>query len=176
MSQFDEGSGALRKAIDSERRAQLNQYIILGVLAFFVGVYFFQWWRISQAIKIDRIAVSNVRLIGPSAVCPGDHLTTRYDLDVQGFGIIITDGATYRDGQPITYSQSQRVPADGPATLVLTDDWIVPPQPDMMVHGSREWLPGDYERLVTLAASSSWISRFVEPQRFTVPFQIKVGC
>lgn len=176
MSHYDEGSGALRKAIDSERRAQLNQYIILAVLAFFVGVYALQWWRINQAIKIDRIEVSNVRLIGPATLCPGEALTIRYNLDVKGFGIIITDGATYRDGAPITYSQSQRIPGDGPATLTLTDDWIIPPRPDMMIFGSREWVPGKYERLVTLAPSSSWVSRFVEPQRFTVPFEIGEGC
>jgi hypothetical protein len=176
MSHFDEGSGVLRKAIATERRAQVNQYVILAVLLFFVATYVYQWWRVSQAIKIDRIAVSNIRTISPSFLCPGDDLAIRYDLNVKGFGIIIADGAAYYAGQPVTYSDSRRIPSEGPATLTLTDEWRIPIQPDMSIAGAQTWIPGRYERLVTLAPSSSWVSGFVEPQRFTVPFTIREGC
>lgn len=176
MSHYSEGSGDLRRVIATERRAQLNQYIIMAVALFFLATYGAQWWQIQQAIKIDSIAVSNVRVVGPSSLCPGDRLVVRFDLDVQGFGILISDGTTYYEGQPVTYSESRRIPGDGPAMLTLTDDWIVPAHPDMMIHGSRGWIPGEYERLVTLAPSSSWVSRFVEPQKFTVPITLAEDC
>lgn len=173
---LSEGSGALRSVKQTERRARINDFIILGVLGFFLWQYGVQQWRINQAIKIESITVSNQHLITPTEVCPGDRLSVAFDVDVQGFGIVIWDSSTQRAGQPATFSEAKRVPVDGPITLHLTDDWDVPLLPAIMLNGERKWLPGKYDRLVTVSASSSYVSRFVEPRKFTVEFRIKDKC
>lgn len=171
-----EGSGALRGAIRQERRAQLNQWIILGVLAFFLWQYAVQQYRISQAIKIESIEISNTRLISPPAVCPGDRVSVAFDVDVVGFGIVVWDASTQYGGQPATFSEAKRVPVDGPVTLNLTDEWNIPVVPEIALQGQHKWVPGHYERLVTVSASTSYVSRFVEPRKFIVEFEIKPSC
>lgn len=173
MAQID-SAGAIRRTHATERRAKISEVLILGVLFFFLFQYGVQWYRISQALKIDGIKVSEPRVVSPTNLCPGDELIVRYALTVQGFGIVIADGATYFDGQPVTFSESERVPpSDGPTTIVLTHKWIVPDRPDFMIHGAEAWIPGQYTRQVTLAASTLWVSRFVDPQSFDVQFAIR---
>lgn len=171
-----EGSGAMRSVVAQERRAQVNQWVILAVLAFFLWQYGVQQWRISQAIKIESIEVTNVRVLGSSEVCPGDRLSVAFDVDVKGFGIVIWDSSTQHDGQPATLSVAKRVPVDGPVTLNLVDEWNIPIIPEIMLEGERKWQPGNYVRLVTVSASTSYVSRFVEPRKFVVPFTIKASC
>lgn len=171
-----EGSGALRSAKATERRAQFNQWIILAVLAFFLWQYAIQQYRISQAIKIESIEISNVRLISAADVCPGDKVTLTFDVDIQGFGIVIWDSSTQHDGRPATLSEAKRVLVDGPVTLNLVDEWYIPVVPDILVDGARQWIPGDYTRLVTVSASTSYVSRFVEPRKFELPIRIKPSC
>lgn len=171
-----EGSGAMRGAISTERRAQFNQWVILAVLGFFLWQYGLQQWRISQAMKIESIEVSNIQLATAPEVCPGDRVQINFDVDVQGFGIVIWDSSTQYKGQPATFSEAKRVPVDGPVTLKLPDEWNVPIIPELMLEGQRKWIPGEYGRLITVSASTSYVSRFVEPRKFIVPFRIKADC
>lgn len=176
MAQID-SPGTLRKTRTVERRAKITEYLILAVLVFFLFQYGMQVYRVGQALKIDSITVSNPRVISPTNLCPGDELVVRYHLEVQGFGIVIADGATYFGGQPVTFSESKRIPpSNGPANLTLSHTWVVPERPDFMIHGAEKWLPGQYERQVTLAASTLWVSRFVDPKSFDVVFQIPASC
>jgi hypothetical protein len=171
-----EGSGAKRTAVYLERRALATQWLILAVLGFFLFQYGLQTYRVSQAVKIESIDVSNVHLITPQDVCPGDKVAVAFDVDVQGFGILVWDSSTQHKGQPATFSEAKRVPIDGPVTLNLVDEWYIPVVPEIMLEGRRQWVPGDYGRLVTVSASSSYISRFVEPRKFVVPFRLKPSC
>lgn len=174
--QVGEGSGALRSAKAQERRAQVNQWVILVVLGFFLWQYGVAQWRIAKAIKIESITVSNQRLLTAPEVCPGDRVSVAFDVDVQGFGIVIWDASTQSQKQPATLTEAKRVPVDGPVTMHLMDEWDVPLLSDIPLDGQRQWQPGQYERLITVSASTSYVSRFVEPQKFTIPFTIKAKC
>jgi len=56
------------------------------------------------------------------------------------------------------------------------NEWTIPARPDMAIDGQREWVAGTYTRVISVAASNIYISRYVPPATFPVAFRIGEHC
>ncbi len=162
----------------SDQKAQrINQLLaVLMVITLIWAGY--SEWRKSQQEKIEAIELveNSVKVLGPTALCPGDTMTIRYSLAIEGIGIIITDDTVQHGTQTVKFSSAIRdyIPTSSKRTYELT--WKIPDHPEMSANGSDEWVPGLYIRYITVAASNAYVSRYTDPASFAVQLMIPEDC
>jgi len=162
----------------SERRVEAINYVLAFLLVVTLVWALYAAWRSGQQEKISAINLvpDSVRVMGFSALCPGETLNVRYALDITGEGVIITDDSVERGNETVKFSQSRREIIDHSGRRTYEDSWTIPPQPDMPVEDNAAWIPGQYIRKISVAASNSYVSRYTDPASFSVPFTIRANC
>lgn len=170
----------------TKQRRRITDYAAL-VLLIIVGMWWgYSAWRNSQVPKIESLALvpNSVVVIGPAGsvgnsgdmeFCPGDTMTVRYQVAIKGEGVIYADDAAHRDNVTVKFSTLWRDYAK-PGVRPYDNEWVIPLRPDMAIDGRREWVSGHYTRVISVAASNIYISRYVPPATFEVPLTIKKGC
>lgn len=168
------------------QRRRLTDYAAVALLVIVLAAWGLSLWRNRQVPRIESIQLvpGSVAVIGPAErlrpnhgleFCPGDEMTVRYQLDIDGEGTIYADDVAHRGDQTATFSLLWRDIVN-PGTRIYENTWKIPPRPDMPVDGQRRWLPGIYTRVISVAASNVYVSRYVPPATFDVPFRIAEGC
>lgn len=159
-----------------ERRGHVLNVVLAALLIIIIVWASWASWRDRSQPKIVSIDISNVQIVGPTALCPGDRLTVLYQLAVDGQGTLMWDNGVYRGNQPAEFSDTKRLYVEGPATLDLHDVWQVPEFPDSANSSLPAWLPGQYRRYIAISASSTFTSRYTSPARLVAPFSIRATC
>lgn len=159
-----------------ERRGHVLNIVLAALLIIIIVWAVVASWRDRSQPKIDSIAISNVQIVGSSALCPGDRLTVLYRLRVDGQGTLMWDNGVYRGNQPAEFSNTKRLYVEGPVTLDLHDVWQVPEYPDAANSSLPAWLPGQYVRYIAISASSTFTSRYTSPARLVAHFSIRPKC
>lgn len=103
-------------------------WLLIVILAIIVGTYI---WGIVRAIRtptIRDVQISNVRVEGPTALCPGELLTIAYDLRADGTGKLVEDAAIWIEVPPKTviYSITRPFLVDGLVDQRETIAWEIP--------------------------------------------------
>lgn len=162
----------------TERRVQVINYILAFLLTVVLvwGVYLA--WLNSQQPKIESLTLvpGSVRLVSPTALCPGDTLKVAYALDVDGSGVIVSDDTVTKDNHTVKFSVSRREFIDHTLRNIYEDEWTIPDKPEMAINDRLVWVPGKYVRYISIAASNAYISRYTAPALVEVPFTIRSGC
>ena len=162
----------------SDRKAQRINYVLAFLLAATLIWAGYAEWRKAQQEKIESITLvdNSVEVLGPTSLCPGDAMTTRYSLDIDGTGIILVDDIVQHNNQTVIFSQSRRdyIPASSKRTY--EDSWTIPKRPEMSANGNPDWVPGLYVRYITVAASNAYVSRYTDPASFSIQFIIREDC
>lgn len=170
----------------STQRRRVTDYAAVLLLVIALGWWGYITWLNRQVPKIVSIELvpNSIMVIGPSnrvmtdgrlEFCPGDTMTVRYQITIDGNGVIFADDAAHHQNHTVKFSSTWRDIVD-PGTRMYDNDWTIPPQPDMAIDGARAWLPGQYMRVISVAASNIYISRYVPPATFEVPFYISEDC
>jgi len=168
------------------QRRRIADYAALVLLAFVASLWGYSTWRNGQVPKIESIALvqGSVVVVGPAEsvaaggqmeFCPGDLFTVRYELAIEGAGVIYADDAAHYQDHTVKFSTIWRDIVDT-GTRMYDNEWTIPARPDMAIDGQREWVAGDYERTISVAASNIYISRYVPPATFEVAFRIGEHC
>lgn len=162
----------------SEKRIALINYVMAVLLVFTLGWALLDAWRTTVQEKIEsiRLIPDSVQVIGPTALCPGDTLTIRYSLEIDGTGVVITDDSVKLADRTVKFSDARREIIDQAETRVYEDSWKIPPRPAMAINGESRWLEGSYVRYISVAASNNYVSRYTDPVRFQTNFRIREDC
>lgn len=167
------------------QRRRVTDYAGVLVLLLIIAWLAYSTWRNNQIPKIESIALvpGSVVVIGPAEravpggmeFCPGDNMIVRYQLAIVGEGVIYADDAAHRGNQTVKFSTLWRDIVE-PGLRTYENPWPIPAQPDMAIDGQRRWVTGSYTRVISVAASNIYISRYVPPATFEVPFKIGSDC
>lgn len=168
------------------QRRRITDYAALILLLIVLVAWGYSTWQNNQVPKITSISLvpDSIVVIGPQdsvsasgamEFCPGDVMTVRYQLAIEGEGVIYADDTAHFGNQTVKFSTLWRDYAK-PSMRSYENPWVIPPQPDMPVDGKREWIAGEYQRTISVAASNIYISRYVRPATFAVLFRIGEHC
>jgi hypothetical protein len=162
----------------SERRVQYINYILAVLLVIVLVWAVYAAWRSSLQEKIESITLveGSVAVDGATSLCPGDTLTVRYSLDVEGVGVIIADDSVEYANRTVKFSESRRDIISQSGRRGYEVAWTIPDRPEVSIGEFDEWVPGLYVRHITVAASNIYVSRYTDPVRFWIPFAIKGDC
>lgn len=170
----------------SAQRRRITDYAAAALFVLVVGLIVYSGWRNGQVPKIESVALvpNSIVMIGPAdgvnengrlEFCPGDLFTVRYALAIEGDGVIYADDAAHFQNQTVKFSALWRDIVET-STRMYENAWLIPARPDMAIDGERAWVAGQYTRVISVAASNIYISRYVPPVTFEVPFRIGEDC
>ena len=168
------------KASSSRRRiTDIVAVILLLVISGFIvnGLI-----RNAAVPKIESLTIvpNSVITIGPAenvsssgglAFCPGDLMTVRYQITIDGAGAIYADDVVHHQNSTVKFSTVWRDVVEA-GTRTYDNEWLIPARPDVTFDGKREWVAGTYQRVISVAASNIYISRYVPPATFDVDFEM----
>ena len=167
----------------SAQRRRITDYAGVALLIIFVAAWGWSIWRNNQVPQITSIALvpNSVMIIGPAdsvnqsgdmEFCPGDMMTVRYALAIEGEGVIYADDSVDYQDNTVKFSSVWRAYAkEGIRTY--ENPWQIPARPEMSIDGRREWMAGEYVRIISIAPSNIYISRYVPAETFEIRFTMK---
>lgn len=173
----------IRHSTRRRRAADYATMILLLIVAVWWG---YSAWLSNQVPRIESIKLApNSTVVFGSAdrvapdgrllFCPGDTMTVRYQLAVEGSGTIFADDVAHFHQRTVKFSSAWRDVVDT-GTRSYDNEWVIPSRPDMAIEGQRAWLPGQYTRVISVAASNMYISRYVPPATIRAIFYIAENC
>lgn len=172
------------------QRRRFTDYGVALLILIILALVGIGYVRNDQVPKIESITLvpGSVVVFGPAdgvapngrlQFCPGDTMTVRYDLVIEGEGAIYADDVAHYQNTTVKFSEIWRDVVKA-GTRTYDNEWRIPAQPDMAIDGAqgapREWVPGNYTRVISVAPSNLYISRYVPPATFEVAFTIAEGC
>lgn len=103
-------------------------WLLVIILAIIVGTYIWGIVRAIQTPTIRDVEISNARIVGPTALCPGDLLVIAYDLKADGTGKLVEDATVWTQFPPKTviYSITRPLLVDGLVDQQEVIAWEVP--------------------------------------------------
>lgn len=107
--------------------------------------------------EIKRIEISNVHVVGPSALCPGEKLTIAYNLHADGTGKLVEDATVWVESPPKTviYSATRPLLVDGLLEQEQTIAWPVPVTYVNPADLEEAPLPpGEYKRIFSISSAT----------------------
>lgn len=162
----------------SEKRVQYINYVLAFLLVVTLVWAMYAAWRSGQQEKLESITLveNSVKVLGPTALCPGDTMTIRYVLDIKGTGIIITDDTVQYANRTVKFSDALRDYIPGDVKRTYEAAWLIPEHPEMTANGEDTWRPGLHIRYITVAAANAYVSRYTNPASFKVEFMMRSDC
>lgn len=168
------------------QRRRITDYVAVLLLVIVLAWWGYSSWLNRQVPKVTAINLvpNSILVIGPAnrvmpdghlEFCPGDTMTVRYQIAIDGSGVIFADDAAHHQNHTVKFSSTWRDIVDA-GTRMYDNDWVIPQRPDMAIDGQRMWVPGRYTRVISVTASNIYISRYVPPATFEVPFYISEEC
>lgn len=161
-----------RKLDDQKQKnAQQNHAVIIGVLIVLCISSVFSSFRNFQQPKIGDITISQPVLLGPSELCPGDHLIYQFEWHGSGLGVLDFDATIWRVDPPLTdiFSDSLRDVLPGNSSQMRKVAWPVPyTYHDLATDSDVPLPPGNYERLIAITSPSRSLSSDAKAISFTI--------
>jgi len=152
-----------------------TQWALLIILIIIVGTWLLGLFFSIFGKEIKRIDIDDVRIVGPSALCPGENLTIAFKLEADGTGKLVEDATVWVEVPPKTviYSSSKPMLVDGLLEQEQTIAWEVPETYiDSATLEESPLPPGPYRRIF-------WISSETDEGVFAldrVLFSIRDNC
>lgn len=143
-----------------------NQEIVKWIKRVNIGVLFLglillavpvigAWWISAIADDISGVTISNIRVVGPTNLCPGGRLFWSYDLIGSGSGLLEIDGTTYKAHPPSTvvFSETGRMVISEEVSEKVVDFWEVPlTHIDQETGESIPFPVGEFHRLIAVSS------------------------
>lgn len=142
----------------------LTTLLVWGLIDYFMDRNLPRIWR----VEIQEATLPLVE------VCPGDKMNVRFNLTVEGQGLMMRDTSVQQGSRTLIYSEDPlRYPVIGPINDLTSFSWEVPASYFDYVTGQDVPLPPD-EYIFIVAISSR--SRDELSDQVSVPFRIKEDC
>jgi hypothetical protein len=164
-----------RKAQESLRRNQIFQnFLSLAILGFIIWGLI-AWWMGRDDPRIHSLTLSNTEIAGPADVCVGDFLLVKFNLHIEGEGLLVRNESLQKADPPTTliFSQPLYFPLRGPVDEVVTIAWLVPETYYDYRSGMVSTItPGTYYRNITISSMGrNALTGFV-----SIPFNVLEDC
>lgn len=107
--------------------------------------------------EIKSVEISNVRIVGPSELCPGDKLIIAFNLHADGTGKLVEDATVWVEVPPKTviYSETKPLLVDGLLEQEQTIAWEVPETYINPADLEESPLPpGQYKRIFAISSET----------------------
>lgn len=168
-------SEILRK---SERRVQIINYVLAGLLLTILIWAFFAAWRNNQQERIDSITLvpGSVKIVSPIALCPGDVFVVSYTLDIVGTGVVVEDDSVRLGNRTVQFSTMRRDVIEASTQRTYEYARPIPVRPSSAINGELRWIPGQYTHFISIAAFNSYVNRYTDPVSFQVNFLLREDC
>jgi len=148
----------IQRIDELERRSNFIQWFLIALMVVVIAVPVVgAFWLARINEEIGGVAIDNARVIGESALCPGEKLIIVYDFHADGAGKLIEDGTAWRESPPktVVYSVSGPFLLEGTIDQEVTLAWQVPTTYVNPATGIDEPLPpGVYRRLFSVSSAS----------------------
>lgn len=120
---------ATTKTSTLERRLTILGWLVAGSFLFIIAVpFYFSYINSTNQALVQELRVTDIELVTPYKVCPGDPVTLRFNFLGRGSGIVNQDTTWYRVSPPETIISSDLVryilPGNINRTLYRT--WFFP--------------------------------------------------
>lgn len=140
-----------------ERRSAFIQwFLVVLFLVIIGGPILLGWWIGTQVNEVGGVSIENARVVGDSAVCPGDRLMIAFDFHAQGAGLLDVDSTLWATEQPprtLIYSTSRRFVLSESINQQITEAWYVPTSYTDFATGDVTPLPpGTYRRAMAISS------------------------
>lgn len=134
-----------------------TQWALLAVLLIIVGTWLLGLWINIFGKEIKFIEISDVRIVGSSALCPGDKLIIAFKLQADGTGKLVEDATVWVEVPPKTviYSETKPMLVDGLLEQEQTIAWEVPKtfvDPSNLQESPLP--PGPYRRIFSISSAT----------------------
>lgn len=152
------------KAVQGQNRAQIINYLSSILLLLVLTWAALSWWN-------SRVTISDVRVVGESALCPGDLLIVAYNFHVNGAGKLVHDATLWNLDPPKTlvYSTSEPFLLEGPTDQEVIEAWPVPQRfMDRSIAQVVSLPPGEYRRMFAISSPSRSSMFAMEGVNFSV--------
>lgn len=134
-----------------------TRWTLLAILVIIVGTWILLFLLNLFGKEIKNIEISNVRIVGPSALCPGEKLTIAFNLHADGTGKLVEDGTIWIEVPPKTviYSETKPLLVDGLLEQEQTIAWLVPETYINPADLAELPLPaGEYKRIFAISSAT----------------------
>lgn len=134
-----------------------TQWALLAVLVIIVGTWLLGLYFNIFGKEIRRIEITDARVVGASALCPGENLTIAFHLEADGTGKLVEDATVWVEIPPKTviYSETRPLLVDG---LLEQEQEIAWEVPKTYINPSNlEELPlppGPYRRIFSISSAT----------------------
>lgn len=138
----------------TERQAYTKRRNLI-VIALLVILMLETWWFGTLASQQPDaiLEVSDIVLLSPSEVCPGDVMRFQYTFTAHQPGVLSINATVRIAGGATLVSLPRReVIVEQPMTLTVEQVWEVPTFFDSVSGGRRGWNEGDYVRIVAFTS------------------------
>lgn len=165
-----------------EQIRDYRRWLIVAVVVLIVlNIISFSLWGYLALTEAPRVNLSNLEVIGPTKLCPGDTLNYKFDMDISAaLDIVITMRVQYispdSHGQGVPHTifvTEEQYRADSPARITLVRHNRIEPfyidQNDGNLHPR---LPGDYLRII----SARVYGQTEDGDFLAIPYTIPMNC
>lgn len=139
-----------------ERRARMMQGLTLIVLLALLGAWIWGLVYEYNQPRIRNMSISDARVVGESAICPGDLLRVSYHFHAEGSGLLEVDNSLWAVDPPprtIIYSAARRFVLAETIDQDVIEAWRVPESYTDFATGTETRLaPGMYRRDLAISA------------------------
>lgn len=145
------------KPPEEDPKWTFTQWGLLILIVIIVGTWFLIFFLNVFGKEIKRIDISDARIVGPSALCPGDKLIIAFNLQADGTGKLVEDATVWVEIPPKTviYSETRPLLVDGLLEQEQEIAWLVP---ETFINPSNlEELPlppGPYRRIFSIGSAT----------------------
>lgn len=162
--------------VRDERRARIMQWLIVAILLIMVGTWVWGLVYSYTQPRIRNMSITNARVVGDTAICPGDLLLVSYHFHAEGSGLLEVDNSLWAVDPPprtIIYSAARRFVLAETIDQDVMEAWRVPTHFVDFATGNETTLaPGSYRRDLAISAPV----RGGAVATASVNFEVREGC
>lgn len=133
------------------------QWSLLIILVIIIGTWLLGLYFSIFGKEIRRIEISDARVVGPSALCPGEKLIIAFNLQADGTGKLVEDATVWVEVPPKTviYSVTKPLLVDGLLEQEQEIAWQVPATYINPSNLEESPLPaGPYRRIFAISSAT----------------------
>lgn len=172
---LEEQSDKRRDTVDQKFRSYRRSFIALVIIMLVLNSALY-WLYLNPRASRSLLTISDIRVIGPTDLCPGEFLVFSFDMIVEAEGVYELDMSVFRTSPPPTiavFSERKTFVIGSPRAFTVTRHWQIPDAyVDEDTDESVQFVAGSYERDIAVSTTS----RNTFPSTRILPFTIREDC
>lgn len=165
----------MKEVIDRRFRGHLRAFVVMFGLMFILSTMTY-WLYANPRSGQSVFVLSDIRVTGPTDLCPGDSLKFEFDVTVKEVGVYSLFMSTWKTSPPpstIIFSELQPFVIGSERSFPIIREWEIPySYQDPADSKDTPMVPGEYIRDISVIAEG----RDTKSTPLQVLFTIRDGC